>query len=198
VLNTYEEAGFTVFEDPTRAVVALAAMGRFGHAFAARNYAPAGSAAGRAAHANAERSRSQGHARRRRHPGRAERACAVAEAAVIAARELGFPVVMKILSPDILHKSEIGGVLLDVRDEAAVRGGFATLMQRARDAAPDARIDGVLVARQVSGGVECIMGIKQDPPLAPSRCSASVACSLKCSATWSSTAARSVRTWPNA
>jgi hypothetical protein len=89
------------------------------------------------------------------------------EAAVLAAREIGFPVVLKILSPDILHKSEMGGVLLDVRDEAAVRNGFATLRERAGHAAPDARIEGVLVARQLSGGVECIMGMTRDPVFGP-------------------------------
>ena len=74
---------------------------------------------------------------------------------------------MKIVSPDILHKSEIGGVLLDIGDARAVRGGFETLMQRARDAAPLARIEGVLVARQLSGGVECILGIHRDPVFGP-------------------------------
>ena len=55
------------------------------------------------------------------------------EEAVAAAERFGFPVVMKILSPDILHKSEIGGVLLDVADAAGVRDGFALLMERAQD-----------------------------------------------------------------
>ncbi|MCY1223525.1 Protein lysine acetyltransferase Pka [compost metagenome] len=58
-------------------------------------------------------------------------------------------------------------MLLDVRDEDAVREGFATLTERARQAVPGARIEGVLVARQVSGGVECIMGIKRDPVFGP-------------------------------
>jgi acyl-CoA synthetase (NDP forming) len=86
---------------------------------------------------------------------------------VRAAVELGFPVVLKILSPDIVHKSEIGGVLLSVQDEKAVRAGFAQLMDRARTAVPQARLEGVLVARQLSGGVECIMGIQRDPVFGP-------------------------------
>jgi succinyl-CoA synthetase beta subunit len=96
-----------------------------------------------------------------------ERACASADEAVRAAVELGFPVVLKILSPDIVHKSEIGGVLLSVQDEKAVRAGFAQLMDRARTAVPQARLEGVLVARQLSGGVECIMGIQRDPVFGP-------------------------------
>jgi acetate---CoA ligase (ADP-forming) len=74
---------------------------------------------------------------------------------------------MKILSPDILHKSEIGGVLLDVADNGAVRSGFALLLERAKVAAPDARIEGVLVAKQLKGGVECILGIHRDPVFGP-------------------------------
>jgi len=76
-------------------------------------------------------------------------------------------VVLKILSVDILHKSEIGGVLLDVGDAAAVRSGFELLLARARAAVPAARIEGVLVAKQLSGGVECILGIQRDPVFGP-------------------------------
>jgi hypothetical protein len=80
---------------------------------------------------------------------------------------MGGTVVMKIVSPDILHKSEIGGVLLDIEGEAAVREGFATLIERARQAVPNARLQGVLVAKQLKGGVECILGIHRDPVFGP-------------------------------
>jgi succinyl-CoA synthetase beta subunit len=96
-----------------------------------------------------------------------EEVCVEVEAAVITAKKIGFPAVMKIVSPDILHKSEIGGVLLDIDDEAAVREGFALLMQRGKTAAPHARLEGVLVAKQLKGGVECILGIHQDPVFGP-------------------------------
>ena len=99
-------------------------------------------------------------------PSAPEAVCATADDAVAAAARFGDPVVMKILSPDILHKSEIGGVL-DVAGAGAVRAGFATLLERARTAAPAARIEGVLVARQLKGGVECILGIQQDPVFGP-------------------------------
>ncbi|WP_460483765.1 acetate--CoA ligase family protein, partial [Cupriavidus yeoncheonensis] len=168
VLDSYEAAGFTVFEDPNRAVTAIAAMGRFGKAFAGRTLAPAPEVGAVALPAQTP---TEAQAKRLLAdagiPSAPERACAEVEAAVAAAREIGFPVVMKILSPDILHKSEIGGVLLNVRDEQAVRAGFATLLDRARTAAPTARIEGVLVARQLSGGVECIMGIQRDPTFGP-------------------------------
>jgi acyl-CoA synthetase (NDP forming) len=85
------------------------------------------------------------------------------EEAVSASQRIGFPVVMKILSPDILHKSEIGGVLLDIADVGAVRSGFSLLLDRCKTAAPSARIEGVLVAKRLNGGVECILGIHRDP-----------------------------------
>jgi acetate---CoA ligase (ADP-forming) len=100
-------------------------------------------------------------------PAAPERACADAGAAVAAAEAFGYPVVLKILSPDILHKSEIGGVLLGVAGADAVRAGFATLIERAKAHAPTARIEGVLVAKQLSGGTECIMGIVRDPVFGP-------------------------------
>ena len=168
MVRDYESDGFVVFEDPTRAVVAIEAMGRFGRAFAAAPD-PAPPAANPVA-LPAVTPDEAGAKRLLTSAGIAsapEAACADADAAVAAAERLGFPVVMKILSPDILHKSEIGGVLLGVADAGAVRAGFDILMQRARSHAPSAGIQGVLVARQLSGGVECIMGVHQDPVFGP-------------------------------
>lgn len=90
-----------------------------------------------------------------------------AEEAATAAADIGFPVVLKIVSPDILHKTEIGGVLTGIGDNDAVQQGFATLIERARTARPDARIDGVLVAQQIEAGAECFMGVKCDPVFGP-------------------------------
>lgn len=163
-----EADGWVVHEDPTRAVTAIEAMGRFGAAFAAkpRASAPTVPAVALPASAPSEAEAKQllatcGIA------AAPEAACATAEDAITAAERFGFPVVMKILSPDILHKSEIGGVLLDVGDAGAVRSGFALLLERGRAAAPAARIDGVLVAKQLKGGVECILGIHRDPVFGP-------------------------------
>ena len=163
-----ETDGWVVHEDPTRAVVAIDAMGRFGAAFAKPAGAPAPTVPAVTLPAvtptEAEAKRLLATAGIASAP---EAECIDAEAAVAAAAKFGFPVVMKILSPDILHKSEIGGVLLDVSDAASVREGFALLLQRAKSAAPTARIEGVLVAKQLKGGVECIMGIMQDPVFGP-------------------------------
>ena len=163
-----ETHGWICHEDPSRAVKAIAAMGRFGAAFATpspteppavpRINLPA------ATPSEAEAKRLLASAGIATVP---ERTCGSAEEAEAAAEQLGFPVVMKILSPDILHKSEIGGVLLDIRDRAAVRDGFGTLMTRAKERAPDAHLDGVLVAKLLTGGAECILGIHHDPVFGP-------------------------------
>jgi acyl-CoA synthetase (NDP forming) len=167
-IHGYEEDGFCVFEDPSRAVLAIEAMGRYGRAFAAAADQAAPVVPAPVLPANtpseAEAKRLLAAAGIVSAP---EAACTTADAAVAAARDIGFPVVLKILSPDILHKSEIGGVLLNVRDEDSVRRGFATLVERAGQAVPTARIEGVLVARQLSGGVECILGIHRDPVFGP-------------------------------
>ena len=163
-----EADGWVVHEDPTRAVVAIDAMGRYGAAFAAPPPAAPPSvpqvALPAATPTEAEAKRLLAEAGIASAP---EAACDSAETAVAAAEGFGFPVVLKILSPDILHKSEIGGVLLDVADAAAVRDGFALLLERAKTAAPHARIEGVLVAKQLKGGVECILGIHRDPVFGP-------------------------------
>ena len=163
-----EADGWVVLEDPTRAVVAIDAMGRFGEAFAKPAGAPAPSVPAVTLPAvtptEAEAKRLLATAGIASAP---EAACADVEAAVAAAGRFGYPVVMKILSPDIMHKSEIGGVLLDVSDAGGVREGFALLLERAVAAAPAARIEGVLVAKQLKGGVECIMGVMRDPVFGP-------------------------------
>jgi acyl-CoA synthetase (NDP forming) len=166
-VREWEADGFLCMEDPSRAVIALAAMGRFGEAFArgadaAPDLAPI--ALPDAAPNEAEAKRILAGAGIPMVP---ETACRNAEDAVAAAEAIGFPVVAKILSPDILHKSEMGGVLLGLGDAGAVRQGYATLMQRAQAHAPGARIDGVLVAKQVTGGTEIALGVVRDPVFGP-------------------------------
>lgn len=96
-----------------------------------------------------------------------ERACATAEEAMAAAGALGYPAVLKILSPDIAHKTEVGGVLLNLGDAAAVQAGFVTVVDRVREAAPAARLQGVLVSPMRRDGVETIIGIQNDPVFGP-------------------------------
>lgn len=90
-----------------------------------------------------------------------------ADEAVYLALQAGFPVALKIASADIPHKSDVNGVLLNVRDAPAVARGFATLVQRARQARPEARIDGVVVQRLAPTGQDVIVGVVQDAQFGP-------------------------------
>lgn len=84
------------------------------------------------------------------------------EEAVEAARVMGLPVALKVASPDILHKSDIGGVKLGLQSEEQVRSAFTQVMSSARAAAPQARIEGALVSPMRSGGVELLVGVTHD------------------------------------
>jgi acyl-CoA synthetase (NDP forming) len=90
-----------------------------------------------------------------------------ADAAVCAAAELDGPVALKIVSPDIVHKSDVGGVKLNVAGEDALRRAHADILDAVRRHAPEARIDGVLVAPMAPKGVECIAGVHCDPVFGP-------------------------------
>jgi acetyltransferase len=89
------------------------------------------------------------------------------EEAVAAAAEMGYPVVLKIASPDILHKSDIGGVRLNVRDAEQLRDLFDLLIYRAQRHMPDADIWGVQVQEMVPRGKEVIIGVNRDPQFGP-------------------------------
>ena len=167
VRRRLDAIGVPVFEDPTRAVQAVAA------ALASRRLqdeaealppaVPGRPIAGAASNEAAAKALLAGAGI----PVLPERICATAEEAARAAADLGFPVAAKILSDDIPHKTEVGGVLLDLGDAETVRAGFAELLRRARAAAPGARIDGVLVAPMVRGGAETILGVQRDPVFGP-------------------------------
>ena len=85
------------------------------------------------------------------------------EQAVEAAREVNYPVALKVASPDIVHKSDIGGVRLNLQHEQEVREAFQQIMQAAGNANPAARLEGVLVSPMRSGGIELLVGIVRDP-----------------------------------
>lgn len=95
------------------------------------------------------------------------RLAASEDGAVAAAAQMAGPVVMKIVSPDITHKSDVGGVALNLQGADAVRTAYARMQDAVRQQAPAARIDGVLVAPMLRGGVECIMGAQNDPVFGP-------------------------------
>jgi len=83
------------------------------------------------------------------------------------AEKIGFPIVMKIVSPDILHKTEAGGVLLDLQSRKDVENGFRKLLSNAKAFKKTARIHGVLVERMTPPGLEVIVGGMRDPQFGP-------------------------------
>ncbi len=169
VVGRYEESGCPVFEDPTRAVRAVDALSGFSEAFgrtlsdmappeqpASRlPPAPISEAVAKALFSDAGVSTVD------------ERVCATALEAVAAATALGYPVALKVASPEIPHKTDIGGVMLGLDSADEVTDAFAAITERARVACPDARLDGVLVSAMISDGVETIMGVQQDPTFGP-------------------------------
>jgi acyl-CoA synthetase (NDP forming) len=90
-----------------------------------------------------------------------------AEDAVHAADTLGYPVVLKIASPDIVHKSDVGGVQLHLQDQEAVRQAFHAMQQSVATHAPTARIDGIIVQPMAAPGVEVIVGMSKDATFGP-------------------------------
>ena len=92
---------------------------------------------------------------------------ATVEEAVECAEKIGYPVAMKIASPDIIHKSDIGGVKLGLGSAEMVRDAFDLMMLRIRQRVPEARIDGVYIEQMCRRGREIILGMTRDPQFGP-------------------------------
>ncbi|CCQ95115.1 Acetyl-CoA synthetase [[Clostridium] ultunense Esp] len=90
-----------------------------------------------------------------------------AEEAVAAARKIKYPVVLKVVSKDILHKSDIGGVKIGLNSEKEVVNAYEEIMDNVNLKASGADIEGVLVVENAKKGLECIVGMVRDPQLGP-------------------------------
>jgi acetate---CoA ligase (ADP-forming) len=171
VTQRLEAAGVSVFADPTRAVRAVAGAARMGRLRRQLHRLPAthGTQAPVAQALPVALTEHQAKAMLGDAgiPVLPEQVCTSAAQAVEAANRMGYPVVAKIVSIDIAHKTEIGGVLINLPDAKSVAQAYDTILQRAGSAAPAAHIDGVLIAPMVSGGVETILGIHVDPVFGP-------------------------------
>ncbi|WP_423460339.1 acetate--CoA ligase family protein [Ottowia sp. VDI28] len=168
VTQRLEAAGVAVFADPTRAVRAVAGaarMARLRRQMSLNTAAPLGKVNAPLSAATETEAKTLLSAAGI--PVLPEKTCASAADAVAAANAMGYPVVAKIVSADIPHKTEVGGVIVGVQDAAAMAEAYETLLARAAERAPQARIDGVLVAPMVRGGVETIIGIHMDPVFGP-------------------------------
>ena len=89
------------------------------------------------------------------------------QAAVAAAKEIGFPVVMKIVSPDISHKSDVSGVRLGLTSATQVGKAYRDIINSVKTRVPDARIEGVTVQAMANAGVEVIIGMTKDAQFGP-------------------------------
>ena len=172
IVRRYEADGCPVFEDPTRAVRAVAALHRFSRIFAERPGEPPAAAA--RAPRPAELPDGPLSERQAKDllaaagvPFLGEKLARTAGEAARAAAAFGAPVAVKLCAPGVLHKTELGGVALDVAGEAQARRAFETVTSRARAADPALPIEGVLVAPMVAGGVETILGVRRDPTFGP-------------------------------
>ena len=92
---------------------------------------------------------------------------ATEDEAVDAANKVGYPIVMKIASPQIVHKSDAGGVKVNLTNDDEVRNGFKTIMENAKKYDSNAEIKGVLIVEMVKGGKEMIIGSKLEPGMGP-------------------------------
>lgn len=172
IVRAYEDAGFAVFEDPARAV---AAMGR-----AARldTSSPVGERAVMVA-SNWLRARAQVMAHDASEASAkavlhalgvsvpAHRVAANAAQAAVCAQALGFPVALKLHGAGLLHKSELGGVVLSLNNAEAVQDAAQAMAEHLSVTAPEWADSGFLVERMVGRGVECFIGLQHDPQLGP-------------------------------
>ena len=172
IRTTLEAQGYFVIDEPTRMVDAIAALARFHQSFSEyRAPAPLPRLADNPSLALPARGLNESDAKQALagvgFPVIEERLATTRVAAVEAGDSLGYPVVLKIASADIPHKSETGGVELGLDSAHAVEVAFDAVIARARASVPDARIDGVVVARMAPPGVETILGTSLDPVFGP-------------------------------
>ena len=167
VIRDYESRGFLVFQDGAQLANAFGALARIRHGFDRVEAQPAPMPPvdlpkGPVSEATAKAILASAGV-----PFPREVCVPDGAGAAAAAEGIGFPVVLKICSPDILHKTEIGGVALNIRTPEEARQATDAMLEKVRAAAPGARIEGVLVAPMVAGGVETIIGVHDDPSFGP-------------------------------
>ena len=169
VVESYDNAGFLVYTDSERAARSISALASFREAFERRvELLEVDQSLAREL---GDRPLSEASAQKLLAgagiPFLPSTVVSSAEEAVAIAARYASPVAMKIVSPDILHKTEIGGVMLGIEGEVDVREAYATLRARAAEKAPTAKIEGVLVTPMAPKGIETIIGVTRDPVFGP-------------------------------
>lgn len=166
LITQYEAAGFTVFEDTSRLIRAHAALVRANRAFRRTTIEPqtfdVTLPAGRFTETGAKtllRNIGIGSPR--------EALCKDAQHAAAFARTLGKPVVVKVVSAQIQHKTEVGGVVLGLSQPQEVIRAVEGLQARVNEHRPDAVVEGYLVAEMIDEGMDCLLGLRHDPDYGP-------------------------------
>lgn len=164
----YERAGFLVFENPTRAVQAAAKCRESAKYLAAPSGVRGGMGAAPLLMGSlATETAAKLWLNQAGIPVPRQQVVQSMDEARAAAQAIGFPVVLKVVSPDIAHKTEAGGVIVGVSSADAAALACDRILNDVKRCAPAARIEGVLVEQQIIGGVEMIAGVVNDPVLGP-------------------------------
>ncbi len=180
VVQRFREAGFAVYRDVDAAVAALASMAQLGEWLHASGQAGTASTEGSGAAAESEAAEAlavlppvldeqsaKAILARAGIPVPCEVLARDARAAREAAQALAQPVAIKIVSPDIAHKTEVGGVVLGLSTPEEVERETEAMFARISRACPQARVSGVLVTPMLGGGIETILGVFRDPVFGP-------------------------------
>jgi acyl-CoA synthetase (NDP forming) len=164
-----ERMGFVVIEDPGRAVAVVTALTAFGRA-RVRAAAPqrrSRSEAARLPDGPIDEAAAKRLLATAGIPFVTERVAGSEAEAIAAAAAIGFPVALKVLSAELTHKSNVGGVHLSLRSAEEVGSAWREMMRQVAEKAPEARITGGLVSPMVTGGVETVLGVTRDPVFGP-------------------------------
>ena len=166
----YEEIGYPCFEDHSLAVRAMAALRYFAEVFKQGKQKVIASTKGNKL-ARLEKNISEFEAKSILSaagiPANREFLTQSCEEAIEAQKTIDGPVVLKVASPDIPHKTEIGGVLLNLTTKEEVEESYQKLITNVQSNAPKAKIDGIIVAEMITGGIETVLGVTKDPVFGP-------------------------------
>ena len=166
----YEEIGYPCFEDHSLAVRAMAALRYFAKVFKQGKQKVIASTRGNKL-ARLDRNISEFEAKSILStagiPTNREFLTESCGEAIEAQKTIDGPVVLKVASPNIPHKTEIGGVLLNLTTKEEVEEGYKKLITSVQSNAPEAKIDGIIVAEMISGGIETVLGVTNDPVFGP-------------------------------
>ena len=166
----YEEIGYPCFEDHSLAVRAMAALRYFAEVFKQGKQKVIPSTKGNKL-ARLEKNISEFEAKSILSaagiPANTEFLTQSCEEAIEAQKTIDGPVVLKVASPDIPHKTEIGGVFINLTTKEEVEESYQKLITNVQSNAPKAKIDGIIVAEMITGGIETVLGVTKDPVFGP-------------------------------